>query len=144
MLLALKGCMRAKAGVIMPRAHRDAIWMWYALYKKGTLLLLYHGKIYTFIVFGDAAPSVLSFIGSNVIFWWKSCVRSAGHISWWIYFKIFTDVHHSQIYTPIVFGDAALNVPSYRVKGHILVEMCVLCRPHFLTDFFHILYRCAP
>ena len=25
--LALKGCMRAKAGVIMPRAHRDAIWM---------------------------------------------------------------------------------------------------------------------
>ena len=31
--------MRAKAGVIMPRAHRDAIWMWYALYKKGILLL---------------------------------------------------------------------------------------------------------
>ena len=25
MLLALKGCMRAKAGVIMPRAHGDAI-----------------------------------------------------------------------------------------------------------------------
>ena len=24
---ALKGCMRAKAGVIMPRAHRDANWM---------------------------------------------------------------------------------------------------------------------
>ena len=40
MLLALKGCMRAKAGVIMPRAHRDAIWMWDALYKNGTLLLL--------------------------------------------------------------------------------------------------------
>ena len=30
-----------KAGVIMPRAHRDAIWMWYALYKNGTLLLLF-------------------------------------------------------------------------------------------------------
>ena len=41
MLLALKGCMRAKAGVIMPRAHRDAIWMWYVLYKNGTLLLLF-------------------------------------------------------------------------------------------------------
>ena len=27
LLLALKGCMRAKAGVIMPPAHRDAIWM---------------------------------------------------------------------------------------------------------------------
>ena len=40
MLLALKGCMGAKAGVIMPRVHRDAIWIWYALYKNGTLLLL--------------------------------------------------------------------------------------------------------
>ena len=47
--------------------------------------------------------SVQSFIGSNVIFWWKSFVRSAGHISWWISFKFCTDVHHSQIYTPIVF-----------------------------------------
>ena len=41
MLFALKGCMGAKAGVIMPWVHdRDAIWMWYALYKNGTLLLL--------------------------------------------------------------------------------------------------------
>ena len=29
---------------------------------------VYLGKIYTPIVFGNAAPSVLSFIGSNVIF----------------------------------------------------------------------------
>ena len=29
----------------------------------------------------NAAPSVPSFIGSKVIFWWKSFVRSAGHIS---------------------------------------------------------------
>ena len=33
---------------------------------------VYLGKIYTPIVFGDAAPSVQSFIGSKVIFWWKS------------------------------------------------------------------------
>ena len=31
---------------------------------------VYRGKIYTPIVFGDAAPSVSSFIGSEVIFWW--------------------------------------------------------------------------
>ena len=198
---------------------------------------VYLGKIYTPIVFGDAAPSVPSFIGSKVIFWWKSCVRSAGHISWCISFKfctgghfikrfvsVFTDncyklwlranlsvkntdktldempprcasssnLHtysvwwccpqcsvfyrvkgHSlvhilvctltaafldgflsnfvwrcilvKIYTPIVFGDAAPSVLSFRVKGHILVEiLCALCRPHFLTDFFQILYRCAP
>ena len=40
MLSVLKGCIRAKAGVIMPWAHRDAIWMWYALYKNGTLLFI--------------------------------------------------------------------------------------------------------
>ena len=74
---------------------------------------VYLGKIYTPIVFGDAAPSVPSFIGSKVIFWWKSCVRSAGHISWQISFKFFTAVHHSQIYTPIVIGDAAPSVPSF-------------------------------
>ena len=73
---------------------------------------VYLGKIYTPIVFGDAAPSVQSFIGSNVIFWWKSCVHSAGHISWWISFQFCTDEHHSQIYTAIVFGDAAPSVPS--------------------------------
>ena len=63
---------------------------------------VYLDKIYTPVVLGDAAPSVSSFIGSKVIFWWKSFVRSAGHISWWISFKFCTDVHHSQIYTPIV------------------------------------------
>ena len=70
-------------------------------------------KIYTPIVLGDAAPSVSSFIGSKVIFWWKSCVHAAGHISWWISFKFCTDVHHSQIYTSLVFGDAAPSVPSF-------------------------------
>ena len=49
-------------------------------------------------------------------------------------------MHHSQIYTPIVFGDAALNVPSYRVKGHILVEMCVLCSRHFIGSKVIIIF----
>ena len=42
---------------------------------------VYLAKIYTSNVFGDAASSVLSFIGLNVIFWLVSGVRSAGHIS---------------------------------------------------------------
>ena len=48
MLLALKGCMRVTAGVIMPQTHRDAIWMWYVLYKNGTLslyFLLFHDEV---------------------------------------------------------------------------------------------------
>ena len=84
------------------------------------------GKIYTPIVFGDAAPSVPSFIGPKVIFWWKSCVRSAGHISWWISFKFCTDVHHSQIYTPIVFGDAAPSVPSF-IVSKVIFWFTFLC-----------------
>ena len=73
---------------------------------------VYLSKLYTLIGFGDAAPSVPSFIGSKVIFWWISCVRS-GHISWQISFTFCTDVHHSQIYTPVCFGDAAPSVPSF-------------------------------
>ena len=84
---------------------------------------VYLGKIYKPIVFVDAAPSVQSFIGSNVIFWWKSCVHSAGHIS----FKFFTDVHHSQIYTPIVFGDAAApSVPSF-IGSKVIFWFTFLC-----------------
>ena len=88
---------------------------------------VYLGKIYKPIVFGDAAPSVQSFIGSNVIFLWKSCVHSAGHISWWISFNFFfTDVHHSQIYTPIVFGDAAPSVPSF-IGSKVIFWFTFLC-----------------
>ena len=75
---------------------------------------VYRDKIYTPIVFGDAAPSVSSFIGSKVIFWFKSCVRSNRlHFST-DFFQIF--VHRCImviIYTPIVFGNAALSVPSF-------------------------------
>ena len=41
---------------------------------------VYLSKIYTLIVFGDAAPSVPSLIGSKVIFKWTFLIRSAGHI----------------------------------------------------------------
>ena len=84
---------------------------------------VYRGKIYMPIVFGNASPSVPSFIGSKVIFWWK-CVRSAGHISLLISIKFFTDVHHSKIYTPIVFGDVALSVPSF--IGSKVIFLCAL------------------
>ena len=87
---------------------------------------VYLGKIYTPIVFGDAAPSVPSFIWSKVIFWWKSCVRSAGDISWWISFKFCIDVHHSQIDTPVVFGDAAPSVPSF-IGSKVIVWFTFLC-----------------
>ena len=90
---------------------------------------MHHSQIYIPTVFCDAAPSVPSFIGSKVIFWWKSCVRSAGHISWWISLKVCTDVLHSQIYTPIVFGDAAPSVQSF-------IGSKVIC-------WFTFLYTCA-
>ena len=106
---------------------------------------VYLGKIYTPIVFGDAAPSVPSFIGSKVIFWWK-CVRSAGHISWRISFKFCTDVHRSQIYTPIVFGDAAPSVPSFIGWNVIFWWKCVRSAGHtfldgFLLNFFTDVHR---
>ena len=101
---------------------------------------VYHGKIYTPIVFGDAAPSVPSFIGSKVIFWWKSCVRAAGHISWRISFKFCTDVQHSQIYTTIVLGDSAPSVLSFIGSKVIFwfTFLFALQQLHFLRDFFQI------
>ena len=74
------------------------------------------GKIYTPILFGDAAPSVPSFIGSKVIFWWKYvCVRSGRPHFLTVFFQIFYRCASCivNIYTPIVFGDAAPNVPSF-------------------------------
>ena len=80
------------------------------------------------IVFCDGAPSVPSFIGSKVIVCGKSCARSVGYIFGRISFKFCTDVHHSQIYTPIVFGDAGLSVSSfYRVKCHIFSLHILVC-----------------
>ena len=43
---------------------------------------VYLGKMYMPIVFGDAAPSVPSFIGSKVIFWWKFvCALTAAFLT---------------------------------------------------------------
>ena len=53
-------------------------------------------------------------------------MRSSGHISWRISFKFCTDVHHSQIYTPIVFGDAALSVPSF-IGSKVIFWFIFLC-----------------
>ena len=62
------------------------------------------------------------------------------------FFQIFTDVHHSQIYTPIVFGGAALGVPSFIgskfffFSSHILV--CALTAA-FLDRFLsYFVWRC--
>ena len=68
---------------VTPPPHHILVCALTAAFLDGFLsncMEVYRGKIYTPIVFGGAAPSVLSFIGSKVIFWWK-CVRSAGHIS---------------------------------------------------------------
>ena len=102
-----------------------------------------HCQIFTLLVLGDAALSVPSFIGSTVISWCilvnstrplffgdaaPSVLfdRVKGHILMEFYcalckphfltdlFQSFsTDVHHSRIYAPIVFGNAALSVPSF-------------------------------
>ena len=107
-------------------------------------MAVYLSKLYMPTVFSDAAPSVPSFIGSKVIFWWKYCVHSAGHISWWISLKFCSYTHHSQIYTPIVFGDAAPSVPSFIGSKVIFWWIsCVHSAGHISWHFFHILYRCA-
>ena len=38
----------------------------------------------------------------------------------------FTDVHHSQIYTSVVFGDAAPNVPSF-IGSKVIFWFTFLC-----------------
>ena len=50
------------------------------------------------------------------------------------FFKFFTDVHHSQIYTPIVFGDAALSVPSF--IGYFGGNLACALQATFLDGFF--------
>ena len=139
-ILWIQQCYAAAAAASHSCVRSNSCISWWISFKF--CMEVYRGKIYTPIVFGDAAPSVSSFIGSKVIFWWKSCVRSAGHISWWISLKFSTDVYHSQIYTPIVFGDAAPSVPSFIGSKVIFwfTFLCALQQLHFSTDFFQILY----
>ena len=89
---------------------------------------VYLGKIYTPIVFGNAAPSVPSFIGSNVTLL-EMCALCRPHFLN-DFFQIFTDVHHSQIYTPIVFGDTAHSVPSFIGSKVIFWWKCVRSAGH--------------
>ena len=52
-------------------------------------------------------------------------------------------MHQSQIYTPIIFGDAAPSVPSLKVKGHILVHILVCALTATFLDGFlsYFVYR---
>ena len=71
---------------------------------------VYLGKIYKPIVFGDAAPSVQSFMsyfGGNLV-----CTLQSTFLDGFLLFFL-TDVHHSQIYTSLLFGDAVPSVPSF-------------------------------
>ena len=74
-----------------------------------------------------------------------SCVRSSSCISWRISFKFCMEVYLGKNLHDYSFWWCCPQCfVFYRVKGHILVEiLCALCRPHFLMDFFQILYRCA-
>ena len=53
------------------------------------------------------------------------------------------EVYLGKIYMPIVFGDAAPSVPSFigsKVIFSWISKLCALCRSHFLTHFFGMLY----
>ena len=67
----------------------------------------------TRLVFGDAAPSVPSFIGLKVIFGWSLAWGLQATFLDFLSFKCCNEVHRGQIYTPIVFGDAVLSLVSF-------------------------------
>ena len=76
---------------------------------------VHHSQIYTPIVFGDAAPSVPSFIMSKVIFWFTflyTCALAAAFRDRF-FFKFCMGVYFAKIYTSNVFGDAAPSVLSF-------------------------------
>ena len=82
----------------------------------------------TRIVFGDAAPSVPSFVGLKVIFWLVSGMRSAGHISWFSFLQIlYGGTSWSNIHSYCFWWCCPQSCFSYRIKCHILVV--VLCAP---------------
>ena len=84
-----------------------------------------------------SAPSVLSFIGSKVIFWWKCALQATfldGFLSNFSQMCI-TDMHHSCFSQCSVF---------YRVKGHILVHILVCALTAAFLDGFlsNFVWRC--
>ena len=83
-------------------------------------------------------------VKGNILVGYLVCALQATFLDRFL-FTFCTDVHHSQIYTPICFGDAAPSVPSViGVKGHILVHilMCTLTAA-FLDGFLsNFVWRC--
>ena len=74
---------------------------------------VYLGKIYTPIVFSDVAPSVPFFYRVKGLVKILCALYRPHFLMDFFQFFFFTDVHYSQIYRPIVFGDAAPGVPSF-------------------------------
>ena len=108
-------------------------------------MAVYFGKIYTAIVFGDAAPSVPSFIGSKVIFWWKSCVRSARPHFLTDFFRILQRcASYSNLHTYSFWWCCPQCSVFYRVKGHILVHILVCALTAAFLDGFlsNFVWRC--
>ena len=100
---------------------------------------VYLNQLYPCRVFGGAAPSVPSFIGSKVIFGWHSCFHSLSCICLRISFKFCVKLYLSQLYTPLVFGHT-LSVPSF-IGSKVIIIVCTLIDLHFCTDFSQILYH---
>ena len=106
---------------------------------------VYLGQLYPPRVFGGAAPSVTSFIGSKVILVdilvSHVCVHSNSCISVRISLKFCMVVYLGKIYLPKSFGVAAPSVPSFKgVKGHFwLTFLCALSHRYLCTDLFQIL-----
>ena len=90
---------------------------------------VYLSQLYPSRVFGGAAPSVPSFIGSKVILVdilvSHTCVHYNSCISARISFKFCMKVYLSQLYPPRLFGGAAPSVPSFIGSKVILVDILV-------------------
>ena len=103
---------------------------------------VHHSKIYTPIVLSNAAPSIPSFIGSKVIFWWMSCVALQATFLEGFNFFLYGGALESNLHSYCFWWCCPQWSIFYRVKWHILVDVMRLCRSHFLTDFCQIVWRC--
>ena len=63
----------------------------------------------------------MSYFGGNLV-----CTLQATFLDGLILSNLFTDVHHTQIYTPIVFGDAAPSVLSF-IGSKVIFWFTFLC-----------------
>ena len=84
-------------------------------------------KSTSLLFFGDAAPSVPSFIGSKVILVEILCALCRPHFLTDFFQILYRSASsYSQIYTPIVFGDAAPCVPSF-IGSKVIFWFTFLC-----------------